>query len=198
MPVFLNVLLDLQVPAPPDSLIVPVDVVLSPQLIVHVCVSAVPASLKDALKETAAPALVVVPLDGLVIVTVGATLATVTVKLPDEDAPVESVTVTLTVYGVERSLTYLCAAVRAPAAAAENVVAAVPSPQLTETVYGPVPPEDEPRMSVGVAPSVELWAGPAVTARVAGFTRVITPLEVADAPALSVTFTVIVKVPAAV
>ena len=52
--------LDLQVPAPADSLIVPVDVDPSPQVIVHVCVSAVPASVNEALNDAVAPALKIV------------------------------------------------------------------------------------------------------------------------------------------
>src|SRR5580765_2573298 len=131
---FLNVLLPVHLPLPPDSVIVPVDVVPSPHAIVHVCVSALPASVKDAVTETVAPALKIVPPSGLVIVTTGAAFATVAARVFAADTPVASVTVTVTVYGVERSLTYACAAESAPCAVAVYVVFAVPSPQSTVSV----------------------------------------------------------------
>src|SRR5690242_4105981 len=79
------------VPAPPLSVTAPVDVVPSPHAILHVCVSAVPASLNDALSDTLAPALKRLPVVGVVIFTLGATFATVTEKVPLAEAPVESV-----------------------------------------------------------------------------------------------------------
>jgi hypothetical protein len=105
LPTLLYVLLAVQVPVPPDSFTVPVDVDPSPHATVHVCVSAVPGSLKEALTDTDVPVLKTAPPSGLVILTVGATFATVTEKLAEADAPVESLTVTLTVYAVDRSFT---------------------------------------------------------------------------------------------
>ena len=61
------------------------------------CVSAVPASPKEALSETLVPALKRLPAVGLVIVTVGATFLTVTERLLVAEAPVESLTFTVTV-----------------------------------------------------------------------------------------------------
>src|SRR5947199_6810205 len=107
---FLKAWLDLQVPEPADSLIVPVDVDPSPQVIVHVCVSAVPASVNDALNDTVAPALKIVPANGLVIVTAGGTFETVTAKVLLAEAPVPSGTLSVAVDGVVRALAYVCTA----------------------------------------------------------------------------------------
>ncbi len=128
----------------------------------HVCVSVVPGSVNEALTLTVLPVAKTLPVTGEAIVTAGAAFATVTEKVPVAVVPAASVTVTRTVYGVERSFAYACGADRAPAAAPN--VAFAPSPQSTVTVYGPTPPENEPRLNVAVAPSVELWLGPTVSA----------------------------------
>jgi hypothetical protein len=122
-----------QVPAPLFSVIVPFVVLPLPQLIVHVCVSVVPGSLNEALTETVLLTANTLPAVGDVTVTTGARFATETVKLPVEVAPVTSVTVTVTVYGVERSFAYLWAAESAPGDPL-NVETAEPSPQLTLTL----------------------------------------------------------------
>ena len=90
-------LLPVHVPAPFDSLIVPVDDVPSPHAIVHVWVSALPGSLKDALTEAVEFVLKTVPASGLAIVTVGGAFATVAEKVLVAEEPAESVTVVLTV-----------------------------------------------------------------------------------------------------
>src|SRR6266581_406746 len=100
----------MQVPAPDDSTTVLVELEPSPQVTVQVCVSAVPASPNDAFAVNDVPVCTELPTVGEVTVTVGATFATVTRKLPLLERPVESKTVTLTVYGVARSLTKVCAA----------------------------------------------------------------------------------------
>ena len=71
-------------------------------------------------------------------------------------------------YGAAWSLTYLCTAESAPAAALKLEL--VPSPHVTVTVYGPVPPANEPRLKVTLAPSFALWLGPGVSVSVAGAT----------------------------
>src|SRR5215213_9900009 len=180
----LYALLAVHVPAPPVSEIVPFVVVPSPHVTVHVCVSDVPASVNDARAVTVAPVKTELPAAGAVIVATGATLETLTVKLPLLEAPLESVTVTFTVYGVARSLTYLCDADRPPGDAA-NVEAALPSPQSTVTVQPPLPPEKEPRLKVAVAPSLELWVAPALST-IAGRFTVTVCVEVVVLPDASV------------
>ena len=86
----------MQVPAPPLSLTVPVELVPSPHAIEQVCVSAVPASPKDAFAVTEVFVWNDEPLAGELTETVGARFATEIVKPPVADAPVLSVTFTLT------------------------------------------------------------------------------------------------------
>src|SRR5262249_38429403 len=89
--------LAVHVPAPFDSLTVPVDVVPSPQATEQVWVSLAPASANEALSETVEPDLKRLFAAGLVIETVGAAFATVTEKLPVEELLLASVTLTVTV-----------------------------------------------------------------------------------------------------
>jgi hypothetical protein len=127
-----------------------------------------------------------------VIATVGATFLTVTERLPVAEPPVESVTFTVTVN--EPSLVYLCAAEIVPGEPLN--VDVVPSPHVTVTVYGPTPPEKEPRLNVVFAPSLTLAFEPAVSASGGGATTVIDVLTLVEAPLESVTLKVIVKEPA--
>jgi hypothetical protein len=87
----------------------------------------------------------------------------------------------------------VCGAASAPAEGTVNVVTAEPSPQFTVTVYGPVPPETEPRLNVVDAPSFALCFAAALRASgVDAFVTEIATPEAAEAPALSVTVTVTV------
>ena len=72
----------MQVPAPLASLTVPVELVPSPHVTVQMWVSAVPASPNDAFALTEAFVWNDAPAVGEVTVTVGATFATVTRKVP--------------------------------------------------------------------------------------------------------------------
>src|SRR5262249_28765044 len=89
--------LAVHVPAPFDSPTVPFEVVPSPQVTLHVCVSLVPASVNEALSETVEPDLKRLFAVGLVIDTDGAAFATVTEKLPVEELLLASATLTVTV-----------------------------------------------------------------------------------------------------
>ena len=87
-------------------------------------------------------------------------------------------------------MTYLCEAEIAPGEALKFEV--VPSPQVTVTVYGPTPPENEPRLKVVVAPSLPVAFAPAVRLSGGAATIEIETLALVDAPAESVTLKVIV------
>jgi hypothetical protein len=97
LPVELYAWLLRQVPAPLDSLTAPVLDVPSPHAMLHVCVSAMPASENVALNWYVVFQARFEPGPGVLIFTVGATFATATVKDELADCPLASLTVTVTV-----------------------------------------------------------------------------------------------------
>jgi hypothetical protein len=93
------------------------------------------------------------------LVIVGATLATVTSKVDEADAPSSSVTVTVAVNGPPSSSAYVCdASARAPVTFEDELESPVPSPQSIETFQGASVPgsSKDPVVNGCEAPSSEL------------------------------------------